>query len=119
MTSVFSHNLKVLTVYFLTAYQAQAAQANRFLIFRYLLLPKKQPLTQVKMQKIPPCVQNQQVDNMESLKEYMEKKNILWDFKRIEPPRCLTVTATEDINSEIAFEEIRSCLTKRCQTYKR
>lgn len=95
--------------------------------FRYLLLTKKPPVPQIIPKDAPKCKRTVLLDDgmpqhMKKIKEHLESKHILWNFKRVEPPSSLNFAEHHTNNSrnvDEAFENLRNCKLKRCQLYRR
>lgn len=94
---------------------------------RHLFLPKKsQPVkTKSGPEASTKCkggsVAQDIAKDIERIKELLEKKNIMWDIKKIEPPQSSLANDFKTLmenNGNKAFEDLKNCRDRRCQLYK-
>lgn len=77
-------------------------------------------------------------EQIKNIKQHLDRKNIMWDFKRIEPPSHQGMNLNGNANltdsishvkielkqknegdkSGMAFDDQKNCRSKRCQVYK-
>lgn len=100
------------------------------ILFRRLYTPKIEKPAVLKVNNAIPAKckksgdQNDIPKHLEAVKEKLEKKNIFWDFKRIEPPRQqladnFVMNGNMEENGNRAFEDLKNCKLRKCQTYKK